>query len=192
MSKYVSIHNHSCMSLLDGLSSPEDIVERAVELGHDFIALTDHGTISGVIRFYEACKKAGIKAGLGCEFYVSDRDASIKDKDNRANRHIIVIAKNLEGYHDLIRINNASAYNYYYNPRIDKEIIREIGEKGNLIGSSACMAGIISSQLFKDLKEAAQQIDKEQCRKFLRDDSEIAARSADAHQRSRHLGSTRP
>ena len=168
MSKYVSIHNHSYLSLLDGLSSPKAIVSRAKELGHQAIALTDHGTISGVIQFYEECKKQEVKGMLGCEFYVSDGPASVKEKENKANRHLIVIAKNEDGYHDLIRLNNEAAYNFYHNPRIDKEIVRSIASKGNLIGSSACMAGIISSQLFVDLKEAAQQIDKEQCRKFLR------------------------
>jgi len=169
VSKFISLHNHSDHSILDGCAKISEIVARAKALDQDAISITDHGTISGVIQFYEECKKNDIKPILGSEFYVCDSDASLKESTNRKARHLIVLAKNLEGYKDLIWLNNQAAYNYYYNPRVDINIVKQIASKGNLIGMSACIGGIISSEIFQEDSNAGSAKDVQSCRQLLRD-----------------------
>mgnify|MGYP003302134598 FL=1 len=104
MKKYIPLHVHSMYSLLDGLSKPEQIADRCEEIEVKSCALTDHGNIAGAIKFYAAMKKKGIKPILGCELYISDNDATIKEKENRSLTHFLVLAKNYEGWRNLIRI----------------------------------------------------------------------------------------
>ena len=91
-------------SLLDGLSKPEQIADRCEEIGVKSCALTDHGNIAGAIKFYGAMKKRGIKPILGCELYICDDDATIKNKENRTLSHFLILAKNYDGWRNLIRI----------------------------------------------------------------------------------------
>ena len=101
---WVPLHLHSHYSLLDGLSKPSQIAERCESLGYTSCALTDHGTISGAVSFVKAMKDKGIKPILGCELYLSQDSATIQDKENRTLSPLVVLAKNKEGWSDLISI----------------------------------------------------------------------------------------
>jgi len=142
---FVNLHCHSHHSLLDGLSKADQIVDRCIELGYDACALTDHGSISGSVQFIKECKKKNIKPILGCEFYVTESNANVKEKGNTVT-HQIVLAKNYQGWLKLIQLVSRSndECNFYYKPRIDIEIMREICDD-NLIsfsghpGSTLCL-----------------------------------------------------
>src|SRR3989338_2333778 len=102
---FVNLHGHSHYSLLDGYGSPKEIVLRAKELGYPAAALTDHGVSYGLIEFYKAAKDAGIKAILGCEFYVAPRTRFDKEaKIDNKPYHLTVLAKDSEGYHNLLKL----------------------------------------------------------------------------------------
>jgi len=121
-------------SLLDGLSQPKSMAERCKEIGASACALTDHGNIAGAIKFYTAMKAAGIKPILGCELYICDQDPSFKDKENRSLSHFIVLARNYNGWKDLIRIvseSNKPEY-YYHKPRLDLQTLAKLNN-GHLV-----------------------------------------------------------
>lgn len=132
---YIPLHVHSTFSLLDGLSQPSQIAERCKEIGATACALTDHGNIAGAVKFYSAMKSANIKPILGCELYICEQDPSIKSKDNRALSHFIVLAKNFDGWKNLIRIvseSNKPDY-FYHKPRLDLKTLHLLNSD-NLIG----------------------------------------------------------
>ena len=131
---YIPLHCHSMYSLLDGLSQPKAMAERCIEIGAHACALTDHGNIAGAVKFYSAMKEANIKPILGCELYICNQDPSIKDKENRSLSHFIVLARNYNGWKDLIRIvseSNKPEY-YYHKPRLDLKTLGKLNG-GNLI-----------------------------------------------------------
>lgn len=146
---YTPLHVHTHYSLLDGLSKPECIAKRCKELDMKSCAITDHGTISGNIDFYKTMKQNGIKPILGCELYIC-KDASIKDKDNKSLSHLVVLAKNYEGWKDLIKLvsmSNSKDY-FYYKPRLDLSIIKKtLGKNKNLI----CISGHPGSTLCNEI-----------------------------------------
>lgn len=151
---YISLHNHSDGSLLDGYQTVQEMVARAKSLGMSAISLTDHGTMRNTIRFYEECQKNDIKPIVGCEFYFCP-DVNIRDKS--LTHHLVILAMNDEGYMNLKRL-DTFAYNedsYYYKPRIDWEALREHND--GLICLSACMASIVNTEngeeWFKKYKE---------------------------------------
>ena len=148
MKKYIPLHVHSMYSLLDGLSKPEQIADRCEEIEVKSCALTDHGNIAGAIKFYTAMKKKGIKPILGCELYISDNDASIKEKENRSLTHFLVLAKNYEGWRNLIRIVSESnrPEHYYHKPRLD---LKKLGEMmdGNMIGICGHLGSTLAAKL---------------------------------------------
>jgi DNA polymerase-3 subunit alpha len=121
-------------SLLDGLSKPEQMAERCKEINASACALTDHGNIAGAIKFYTAMKNAGIKPLLGCELYICEQDPTIKEKDNRNLSHFLILAKNYNGWKDLIRIVSESnkPEHYYHKPRLDLKTLSRL-DSGNLI-----------------------------------------------------------
>ena len=98
MKKYIPLHVHSHYSLLDGLSKPAQIAQRCVDIGVESCAITDHGTISGAVQFYQAMKSKNIKPVLGCEIYVSHQDSTIKSKENSKLSHFLLLSKNLKGW----------------------------------------------------------------------------------------------
>jgi DNA polymerase-3 subunit alpha len=122
-------------SLLDGLSKPQQIAERCIEIGAKSCALTDHGTISGAVQFHSLMKKNGIKPILGCEIYVSEKDPSEKTKDNSKLSHFLLLAKNYDGWKTLIKIvsksNNPDFF--YHKPRLDFDHLKNLLD-GNIIG----------------------------------------------------------
>ena len=158
MSKFVHLHVHSEYSLLDGANRIKDLPVRAKELGMDSIALTDHGVMYGAIDFYKACKKEGIKPIIGCEVYVAPRGRFDKEPniDNKYN-HLILLAKNNEGYKNLIKLVSIGFTDgYYYKPRIDLEVLEQYHE--GLICLSACLAGSINQAILNGDMEKAEEI----------------------------------
>lgn len=123
---------HTEYSLLDGSSKIKEITKRAKELGMDSLAITDHGVMYGVIEFYEAAKKAGIKPVLGCEVYVapgSRFDKGAGQSEDKYN-HLVLLAENNTGYQNLMKIvSKGFTEGFYYKPRVDKEVLREYHEE---------------------------------------------------------------
>ncbi len=128
MPDFVHIHNHSQFSKFDGLSPIKGLVGAAKEQGMRAVALTDHGTVAGVIQFLKECRKQDIKPIIGMEGYMC-RDHKCKSKDGqpdgrKGNRHINVIAKNSTGFANLCTLAHKAAVDgYYYDPRIDLELL---------------------------------------------------------------------
>jgi len=155
--KFTHLHVHSEYSLLDGLSKIDELIARAKELGMDSIALTDHGVMHGVIKFYLKAKEAGIKPIIGMEAYVAARSRFDKEPGIDANRyHLILLAKNEKGYKNLIKLSTlAHLEGFYYKPRIDMELLKKCSE--GLICSTACLQGEIPALLRKRMYEKAEQ-----------------------------------
>lgn len=153
---YIPLHQHSFFSLLDGLSSPKDIVDRCVELGLPACGITDHGNIAAMKAFYDECKKAKIKCILGVELYICEGNPTIKNNDNNKRYHLIVLAKNDQGVGDLMALVSETnkPEHFYRKPRIDLKGIARFAKRGNLIFLSACIAGALPASLFSDFKEA--------------------------------------
>ncbi len=157
MADFVHLHNHSDYSLLDGLSKVNDMVKRAKELDMKALAITDHGSLYGAIKFYKACKETGIKPIIGCEVYVAPR--SLLDKEAGVDKnynHLILLAKNEKGYKNLMKIITTSwLEGYYYKPRTDLLLLEKYSE--GLICLSACVNGFISDPLLQNQDDLAQQ-----------------------------------
>lgn len=153
---FVHLHVHSHYSLLDGFCMFPKLIQRAKEMGMPAVALTDHGTMFGVVEFYNACKKEGIHPVIGLEGYITSRRMDQRDpqKDKRAN-HILLLAENMAGYQNLLKIASAAQLEgFYYHPRIDHEYLAEHAE--GLICTSACMKGEIPTLLAGNQNEQAE------------------------------------
>lgn len=155
MTDFVHLHNHSEFSLLDGLSKIQPMVEHAKKMGMPAVAITDHGNMYGTIKFYKACKEAGIKPIIGCEIYVAKRSRHDKDATlDKEYNHLILLAKNNIGYKNLMKIVSISNLEgFYYKPRADIEILEQYHE--GLICLSACVNGYVSDPLMHDNEEEA-------------------------------------
>jgi len=151
---FTHLHVHSHYSLLDGLSSPESLVQTAAEMGFNGLALTDHGSCGGLLDFQKACKHNNIKPIMGCEFYSCDnhkeqiKDASIY--------HLIIWAKNEIGMQNIMRLATKSErYGKYKKPRIDLNLLQEHRE--GLMCSTACSAGELARKVFSDDIKGAEK-----------------------------------
>src|SRR3989344_861040 len=159
--KFVHLHTHSHYSLLDGLSKIDQLVKKVKEAGMDSLAITDHGNLYGAVEFYQYAQKHGIKPIIGCEMYIcDDRFDKNPNADNRNYYHLVLLAKNNEGYQNLIKLVTASNLEgFYYKPRIDKNILRR--HKEGLIALSGCLGGEISRAIFSNQYEKAKKIASE-------------------------------
>jgi DNA polymerase III subunit alpha len=155
MSDFVHLHVHTEYSLLDGAGRVEKLVERAKDLGMKSVAITDHGVMYGVVDFYKKAKSCGIKPIIGCEVYVAPR--TMKDRDPKydsSQYHLVLLAKNQEGYNNLIKlVSMGFTEGFYYKPRVDIEVLREYSE--GLVALSACLAGEIPNLLMNGNYEKA-------------------------------------
>ena len=165
MKDFAHLHVHTEYSILDGMARIKGLVKKAKSLGMTSVAITDHGNLYGAVSFFDACDQAGIKAIIGCEYYVCD------DLTNKARlpktgdgngfkerRHIVLLAKNEEGYQSLCELSSISyKEGYYYKPRIDLKTLKE-HSKG-LVCLSACIGGDIPQAILReDLKEAEELV----------------------------------
>ncbi|MFA7088277.1 MAG: DNA polymerase III subunit alpha, partial [Patescibacteria group bacterium] len=156
---FVHLHNHSHYSLLDGLTKIDEMIDFAKEQGSPAVALTDHGTMYGIIEFYQKAKKAGIKPIIGVETYLAPNSRFDKNtREDGRSYHLLLLAKNNIGYQNLIKlVSKAHLEGFYYKPRIDWELLQEHHE--GLIASTACLAGEIPRLIAADkLKEAEKRI----------------------------------
>ena len=140
MSEFTHLHLHTQFSLLDGFAKIDQMLDKVLELGMDSVAITDHGNMFGVIEFYKQAKKKGVKPIIGCEVYVTPTSYLDKGPTDNIRNHLILLAKNQEGYQNLIKIVSEGYVNgFYYKPRVDKKILRKYN--CGIICLSACLGG---------------------------------------------------
>ncbi len=157
MRDFVHLHVHTEYSLLDGATRIKDMIKTVKELGMRSIAITDHGSMFGVIDFYKECKKHGIKPIIGCEVYTASRTMKDKDpiKDKRMG-HLVLLAKNQVGYQNLIKVVSLGyVEGFYYKPRIDLSVLQKYSE--GVIALSACLAGEVQQYLLQNNYEEAKK-----------------------------------
>ncbi len=154
--KFTHFHVHSQYSILDGAASIPGLIDKAVSDGMTALSLTDHGNMFGIKLFYDLCRKKGIKPILGCEAYVARVSLYDKVKPiDRSGEHLILLAKNLQGYRNLMKLcSTAFVDGFYYRPRIDKALLEKHHE--GLIISSACLGGEISQKIMAGNIEGAE------------------------------------
>ncbi|MDR3590306.1 MAG: DNA polymerase III subunit alpha [Negativicutes bacterium] len=168
-STFVHLHNHTEFSLLDGASRIENLVRRAKEQGMPAVAITDHGTMCGVIDFYKQAQKHGIKPIIGCEVYSAPRARTERSTvEGEAYYHLLLLAETDQGYRNLIElVSRAHIEGFYYKPRVDKELLRQYSQ--GLICLSACLAGEIPQLLLRGDYAGARQLAVEYSEIFGRD-----------------------
>ncbi len=153
---FTHLHVHTEYSLLDGMCRIPQLVARAKELGMESLAITDHGAMHGVIQFYLAARAAGIKPVIGCEIYVAPDSRFGRSAADKNNYHLVLLAKNLTGYHNLIQLTTkAHLEGFYYKPRVDKELLEKYRE--GLVAMSACLAGEVPTLILQERLEEAKQ-----------------------------------
>ena len=159
-SDFVHLHNHTFHSVLDGLTKIHDLVDKVKELGMEAAAVTDHGTMSGILDYYKTAKKAGIKPIIGIETYVATRSRFDRDPSKDKQRfHLTVLAMNNTGFHNLMKLSTrANLEGMYYKPRIDHDLLEELNE--GLIVLSGCASGEIGVALKEDDYDRARDIAK--------------------------------
>lgn len=159
---FVHLHTHTQYSLLDGAIRLPDLMKRAKELGMDSVAMTDHGNMFGAIHFQLAAQKAGVRPIIGCEVYVAPGDR--RDKEHRPGQaianHLVLLAKDLTGYHNLVRMVSAGfTEGFYYKPRIDMELLRRHSQ--GLIAMSACLQGKVPQLMMAGREDQAEAAARE-------------------------------
>ncbi len=162
MADFVHLHLHTEWSLLDGAIRLKDLFPRAQEFGYPALAITDHGTLYGLIHFYEKARAAGIKPILGCEVYVApgsrfDRKAK---SAHEAGYHLVLLCENATGYRNLLRLVTLAHFEgFYWKPRVDKELLRRYNE--GLIALSACLHGEVSAAVLRGQMDRARDLARE-------------------------------
>jgi len=157
MGAFVHLHLHSEYSLLDGACRVADIPKKAAAMGHDAVAITDHGAMYGAVAFYKACKKYGVKPIIGCEMYVAETSRLVKSRDGGGYYHLILLVKNEIGYRNLIYLVSKSfSDGFYIKPRIDMELLAEHSE--GLIALSACIAGYVPKKILQGYYDDAKKM----------------------------------
>lgn len=164
---FVHLHVHTQYSILDGASAVDKLVDKAIACGHPAVAMTDHGNMFGVKEFFTYIKKynkkfdeehkdSRIKPIIGCEVYVAKDDRRLKDREHKAYYHLILLAKNMNGYHNLMKlVSYGFIEGMYYKPRIDHSLLEQYHE--DLICCSACLAGEIPRMIQAGDLEGAEK-----------------------------------
>ncbi|MEW6040189.1 MAG: DNA polymerase III subunit alpha [Elusimicrobiota bacterium] len=166
--EFVHLHNHTEYSLLDGAcrlvddhGNPAELLKFISSYGMSALSITDHGNLFGAIEFYNACRTAGIKPIIGCEFYMAPVSRFNKEQNQGRNLHITLLARDYTGYKNLIKL-TSSAYleGFYYRPRIDKDLLRQIcrGDSSGLICLSGCLQGELPGKIISNGNESAVKI----------------------------------
>lgn len=148
MKTYSALHVHSHYSLMDGLSKPQQIADRCTRAGIKTCAITDHGSISGSVQFFQAMKNKNIKPILGCEIYVCEQQSNIKNKTNSDLSHFLLLAKNYAGWKTLINIISESNTedNFYHKPRLDFDTLQKFLD-GNIIGFCGHLGSVLADKI---------------------------------------------
>ncbi len=149
MPDFTHLHVHTQFSILDGAAKIPLLIDTAQSYGMDALAITDHGNLYGTLKFFLEARRKKIKPIIGCEIYVAARTRHDKtEKPDRSGYHLILLAKNLEGYRNLSRLSSLGyTEGFYYTPRIDKELLRKYHH--GIIASSACLGGEIPETILK-------------------------------------------
>lgn len=158
-SDFVHLHVHTDYSLLDGACRVDRLMDRASALGMKAIALTDHGNMFGAIEFYNAAKAKGIKPLIGCEIYLAEGsrlDKNGRAEDGKTYYHMGLLARNLEGYQNLLKlVSDAHLRGFYYKPRADYETLAKHAR--GLIGFTGCLAAVVPQHLLHDRFDEARK-----------------------------------
>ena len=165
---YVHLHNHTHFSVLDGLSKIGPMVDQVKEMGMTSVAITDHGTMSGVIEFYKAAKEKEVKPIIGMETYIAARSHTDKDvSKDKPNYHLTLLAMNDQGYKNLMRLSSiANLDGFYYKPRIDFELLSQYNE--GLIVLSGCIGGEVADA-FRNGQDAIAETIAKRYKKVFKD-----------------------
>ena len=156
--EFTHLHLHTSYSLLDGAIRLDDLFPRVLEYGMKTVAMTDHGNMFGAIDFFKRAKAAGVKPIFGTETYVAGYDRF--DRQNRKNHHLILLARNQEGYQNLSYLNSMGYLEgFYYHPRIDKKLLKERG--AGLIGLSACLGSELAQTVLQHGMDKARDVARE-------------------------------
>ncbi len=164
---FVHLHVHTQYSLLDGAIRLDRLFEKAKSFSMPALAMTDHGNLFGAVDFYQQAYRAGIKPIIGSELYVAPKSRHDRESYGigESSRHLVALARNLQGYRNLVKLSSLSFLEgFYYRPRVDKEILAEYSE--GLIGMSACLHGEIADHILKGRKAEARQAAEEYRRIF--------------------------
>ena len=157
--QFVPLHLHSEFSLLDGAIKLKDLCKFAKENNMPAVAITDHGVMYGALDLYLEAKEAGIKPLIGCEFYVHDGDLSERDMHHNPRYHLVLIAKNNQGYMNMVKLaSDAACKGFYMKPRINFELLQKYHE--GIICCSACLGGEVLQHLRKGEYEEAKAVAK--------------------------------
>ncbi|SHN63518.1 DNA polymerase III subunit alpha [Desulfovibrio litoralis] len=152
MSDFVHLHCHSEYSLLDGAIRLKDLCAKAKSFNMPAVAVTDHGNMHAALPFFLAAKNQGIKPIIGCEVYVCDDHTDKDSAKARRRHHLVLLAQNKEGYHNLVKlVSHGALYGYHYRPRVDKKLLAQYSK--GIVALSACLAGEIPRAVLSDNRE---------------------------------------
>ncbi|OGK34988.1 DNA polymerase III subunit alpha [Candidatus Roizmanbacteria bacterium RIFCSPHIGHO2_12_FULL_38_13] len=154
---FVHLHTHSEYSLLDGMCRIEELIAKAKSFDMPAVALTDHGALYGAFKFFIQAKDAGIKPIIGCELYKAKKSRHDRGGDGeKGNYHLLVLAKNLTGYKNLLKlVTLANMEGFYYKPRVDWELLKKYSD--GLIATSGCMSAEVPSHLMDNQQNKAEE-----------------------------------
>ena len=156
MTQFVHLHLHSHFSLLDGMIQPAPLMYRCQDTGMESVAITDHGNMYGVVKFYKAAKANGIKPVIGCEMYVAPGDHRDKSKGQQSPSHLVLLVENETGYRNLVKLVTAGHLDgFYYRPRCDHKLLEKYSE--GLIALSACLKGEVARAIVEDSPKKARE-----------------------------------
>ena len=190
--KFIHLHTHSHYSLLDGLSKLKDLIALAKKFKMPAMALTDHGNMYGAIEFYKLARKEGIKPIVGVEAYMtagSRKDRTVESEGGKRYYHLTLLAKNLEGYKNLIKLVTISNLEgYYYKPRMDREILKEHNE--GIVALSGCLGGELSQSIVRNDLIKAEKIIREYQEIFGKENYFIEIQSHPSVENDKHVRET--